>query len=201
MRKEVYKVELILKVLKLIYSIVHKELMFGKRCLIRWLELLGQLLPEDSRGCRIRGYIYQPFLKKCGRNFQVGVGVKLENLHNIKVGNDVYIGHGSWINGVRGEIIFEDQVMLGPFVTMVCGNHALKDGSYRWHSHQGMPIIIGEGTWIAAKGTIVSGITIGKANLVAAGAVVTKNTPPFSVVAGVPAKVIKNTAGENALNN
>ena len=52
-------------------------------------------------------------------------------------------------------------------------------------------IIVEDDVWIGFRSTILSGVTIGKGSVVAAGAVVTKNVPPFSVVGGVPAKVIK----------
>ncbi len=76
---------------------------------------------------------------------------------------------------------------------MVSGNHALKDGSYRNASAPAQSIKIGFGSWIAAHGVIVSGVSLGQASLVAAGAVVTRDVEPFSVVAGVPARKIRES--------
>lgn len=53
------------------------------------------------------------------------------------------------------------------------------------------PVMIGDNVWIGDKASILSGVTIGKGAIVACNAVVTKDVPPYSVVAGVPAKVIK----------
>lgn len=156
----------------------------------RFLEIIGNFFPENAFGCKVRGLLLKSFLKKCGKNFQIGLHVKLEHLKNIEVGDDVYIGHGSWISGLRGGIKFEDQVMLGPFVKMVSSNHTFEKGSARFAKGEGKQIFVGFGTWIASGVILTSGVNIGKSCLIAAGAVVTKDIPPFSKVAGVPAKVI-----------
>ncbi len=53
------------------------------------------------------------------------------------------------------------------------------------------PIVIEDDVWIGARATILGGVTIGRGAIVAAGAVVTKSVPPFTIVAGVPAKPLK----------
>jgi maltose O-acetyltransferase len=160
---------------------------------LRILEILGQLFPENSWGCKIRGAIYRPFLKKCGRNFQVALSAKLEHLSGIEVGNDVYIGHGSWISGLRGGVLLEDEVMLGPFVTMISSNHTFDNGSARFGNSEGGHIEIGFGTWIASGVTVTAGVRVGRSCLLAAGAVVTMDIANESVAGGVPAKIIGST--------
>lgn len=172
------------------YSIVINEIRFCGRLLFRLIELFGQIFPEDARGCLIRGYIYRPYLRKCGNNFQVGIGAKLEHLKNIEVGNDVYIGHGCWISGIRGGIKLNDQVMLGPYVKMVSSNHTPMNNSFRFGPGIGAHIEIGKGTWIASNVVITAGVTIGECCLIAAGSVVTKDFESFSIIGGVPAKKI-----------
>ena len=143
-----------------------------------------------SQDFTIRGFIYRPFLFKCGKNFQVGIGAKLEHLKNIEVGDNVYIGHGCWISGVRGGIKFHNEVMLGPYVKMVSSNHTIINNSFRFGPGIGKPIEIGKGTWIASNAVITAGVTIGECCLVSAGSVVTKSFDSFSVLGGVPAKII-----------
>lgn len=159
---------------------------------IKLIEIIGDFLPEDTYGCKIRGYMYRPFLKKVGKNLQIGLNVKLEHMKNIEFGSDVYIGHGCWISGLRGGVVFEDQVMLGPYVKMVSSNHRFDEtGSARFKKGEGKQIKVGYGTWIASGVILTSGVTIGKGCLIAAGAVVTKSFTNSQIIAGVPAKVIK----------
>lgn len=160
---------------------------------LRFVEIIGQIFPEDLFGCKVRGILYSLFLKKCGSNFQVGLRVKLEHLKNIEVGNNVYFGYGSWISGLRGGILFEDEVMLGPYVKIISSNHTFQDGSARFAPGVGGKITIGKGTWVASGVIITAGSKIGKSCLLAAGSVITKEVPDFSIMAGVPAKIINKT--------
>ena len=157
---------------------------------LRIAECIGQFFPEDSTGCKIRGYLYKPFLKKCGKNFQVSLRVKLENLNKIEIGDDVYVGYGSWLNGFKDGIILEDEVMLGPYVTIVANNHTKFHSSYRFGPGSGGKVHIGKGTWLASKVTVIAGVSIGIGVLVAANAVVTKDIDSNVKVAGIPARKI-----------
>jgi len=163
----------------------------------RVLEMTGQVLPENEWGCRIRGAIHRPFLKECGRNLQVAQYAKLEHHNQIEIGDDVYIGHGSWISGLRGGVLLEDEVMLGPYVKMVSSNHTFCNGSARFAKGIGGRITIGSGSWIASGVTVTAGVAVGRSCLLAAGAVVTKNIPDGSIAAGIPARII----GETPLHN
>ena len=171
-------------------------IVFGvlKRIVIRTIEVVGQVLPEDGWGCRVRGGGYMPFLRSCGKNFQVGLHAKLEHLGNISVGDDVYIGHGTWISGLKAGIVLDDQVMIGPYVTMVSNNHTFRRGSARFAKGRPKVIVIGRGTWIASGVTVTAGVTVGESCLLAAGAVVCKDVAAGTIVAGVPAVCIGTTA-------
>ncbi len=186
------------RALKYVYSMVRSWIVFLIETAFRILEICVQVFPPSSWGCLIRGWIYRPFLRKCGRNFQVGIGAKLEHINNIQIGDNVYIGHGSWISGIRGGIILEDDVMLGPAVNMVSSNHTLVDGSYRFGPGIGAEIRIGKGTWIAANSVVTAGVRIGESSLVAAGAVVTKDFEPGSIIGGIPAKKIGKSREQSA---
>lgn len=160
---------------------------------LRTLEIFGQAFPENAAGCRVRGALYRPFLKRCGRNFQVGLMAKLEHLEGIEVGNDVYVGHGSWLSGLRGGLVLEDEVMLGPFVRMISSNHTFENGSARFAPGQGGKIVIGRGTWIASGVAVLAGVNVGPSCLLAAGCVVTKDLEEGTVAGGVPARPIGKT--------
>ena len=159
---------------------------------LRLIEIVGNFFPSYHWGNKVRGALYKLFLKKCGKNFQVDINVKLSSLHNIEVGNDVYIGYGSWIHGVGGGVTLRSEVMLGPYVTITSNNHASEKGSYRYGKGMSGKVDIGFGSWLGAKVTIIAGNSIGTNTLVAAQSTVTKNFGDNLVVAGSPAQIIKD---------
>lgn len=107
---------------------------------------------------------------------------------NIKVGKNVFINHACTFMD-RGGITIEDNTKIGPKVNLITSNHPL-DPSHR-REVMSSPIWIKRNVWIGAAATILSGVTIGENSVVAAAAVVTQDVPPNTVVAGVPAKVIR----------
>jgi len=103
------------------------------------------------------------------------------------------VGRNSRINGVhidaRELIHIGDTVQIGPYTIIMDSDfHDLKD-----HSKDGpsSPIYIEDDVWIATRVTILKGVRIGKGSVIAAGAIVTKDIPPYSVAAGTPARVVK----------
>lgn len=89
------------------------------------------------------------------------------------------------------KVTIGDHVMIGPNVDIYTVNHPLdKEGRRRYHA-TALPVTIGNDVWIGGKATILPGMTIGDNVVVAAGAVVTKDVPANTIVAGVPARVIK----------
>lgn len=84
-----------------------------------------------------------------------------------------------------GGITIEDDVLIGPGVYLISVNH------HHRKELELKPVLIKKNAWIGAKATILPGVTVGENAVVAAGAVVTKDVPANTVVAGMPAKVIK----------
>jgi acetyltransferase-like isoleucine patch superfamily enzyme len=111
----------------------------------------------------------------------------------LKIGNNSSIGPYSYI-GCSGYIEIGDNVMMSPRVSIYAENH-LFDRPDLTIKEQGVKrefVKIEDDCWIAANTVILAGVTIGRGSIIAAGSVVTKDIPPFSVVGGVPAKVIKS---------
>lgn len=95
---------------------------------------------------------------------------------------------------VIGPVCIGSHVNLAQGITVTALNHNFADAN-QMIDEQGIstkPVIIGDDVWIGANAVILPGVTIGRHVVVAAGAVVTKDVPPCSLVAGVPAKVIKH---------
>ena len=109
----------------------------------------------------------------------------------LKIGNNSNIGPYAYI-GCSGYIEIGNNVMISPRVSIYAENHIYDDPD-RLLKDQGVKIeqvIIEDDCWIAANSIILAGVTIGKGSVIAAGSVVTKDIPPYSIAAGVPAKVI-----------
>ena len=109
---------------------------------------------------------------------------------DVTIGDNTRIGiHCTLI----GPVCIGDNVNLAQGITVTALNHNFADTSRRI-DEQGIstnPVVIGDDVWIGANAVILPGVTIGRHVVVAAGAVVTKDVPSYCVVAGVPAKVIK----------
>jgi acetyltransferase-like isoleucine patch superfamily enzyme len=109
------------------------------------------------------------------------------------LGNNVGIGSSSFL-GCAGGITIGDNTILGNYVSMHSENHNYLDREIpiRLQGVNCKGIKIGNDCWIGAKVTILDGVNLGDGCIVAAGAVVTEGSfPPFSIIGGVPAKIIK----------
>lgn len=114
----------------------------------------------------------------------------------LKIGNNSSIGPYSYI-GCSGYIEIGDNVMMSPRVSIYAENHLFDDPDLTI-KEQGVKrefVKIEDDCWIAANTVILAGVTIGRGSVIAAGSVVNKDVPPYSIVGGVPAKVIKSRKG------
>ena len=142
-----------------------------------------------------RMFFYKLYLKKQGRHFSTGIRIRIQTPKSLILGNNVGINDNVWIaanKNPNGQIIIKDDVLIGPYTIIHSGNHNF-DSLTLPISQQGYKfstITIENGVWIAARCTILAGVTIGEGALIAAGSVITKSIPPYSIVAGVPGKII-----------
>lgn len=90
----------------------------------------------------------------------------------------------------QGGITIGDGALIGHQVVLATLNHDLNPE--RRKSMKAAPIVIGKNVWIGAHATVLAGVSIGDNAVIAAGAVVTKDVPPMTVVAGIPAKTVKS---------
>ena len=131
------------------------------------------------------------------RKFQLGDYSVIESFAciNNAVG-DVIIGDHTIVglhNTIIGPVTIGSHVNLAQGITVTALNHNFSDSEKRI-DEQGVsttPVVIEDDVWIGANAVVLPGVRIGTHSVVAAGAVVTKDVPPHSIVAGVPAKVIK----------
>ncbi len=163
-----------------------------------WMQRYNSL-PYADRSKRY-GMIRELF-GSVGTNVSVGDGTIIGFGDNIHVGNNVSINYRCILNDCNSIVIGND-VLIAPGVQMNTASHpamlsehltpnwSSASGEYRWRTFA-KPIIVGDGCWIGANATIIGGVTIGDGAVVAAGAVVTKDVEPNTMVGGVPAKIIK----------
>jgi acetyltransferase-like isoleucine patch superfamily enzyme len=133
----------------------------------RLSKIIGQQIDESTT-------IFTPFHTNFGKH--------------IRIGKNVFINHGCTFLDLGG-IDLEDDVLIGPQVNIITENHPVNPNERKMLDLKS--VLIKRNAWIGANATILPGVTIGENSVVAAGAVVTKNVPANTVVAGVPAKVIK----------
>lgn len=107
---------------------------------------------------------------------------------NITIGKDVFINSGCHFQD-QGGITIGDGSLIGHNVVLATINHDLRPSQKRKNHYA--PITIGNNVWIGSNAVILPGVTIGEWAVVAAGAVVTKDVPPYTVVGGTPARIIK----------
>jgi acetyltransferase-like isoleucine patch superfamily enzyme len=108
---------------------------------------------------------------------------------NISVGRSVFIGYQCAFSG-HAPIDIGDGVMVAHKVNLVTAGHPVEPEQRKALLTAG-PITLGTNAWIGAAATVLPGVTVGEGSVVAAGAVVTRDVPPATLVAGVPARIIR----------
>ncbi len=126
--------------------------------------------------------------QKCGKNVDIGRKVKL-NTH-ISIGDNSGIGDNSFFSGTTS---IGNDVMIAPECMFIASNHNFSrtDIPINKQGSNSKGIKIDDDVWIGARSIILDGVHIKKGTIIAAGAVVTKDTEEYSVVGGNPAKIIK----------
>ena len=120
--------------------------------------------------------VFPPFYSEFGKNLTLGkdvfinIGCRFQDTGGITIGDGTLIGHGSTLTTLNHDIDPNRRADMTP-----------------------APIVIGHDVWLGAAVTVLPGVTIGDGAIVGAGAVVTKDVPANSIVAGVPAKLIRMT--------
>ena len=145
----------------------------------------------------------EPIIKggfaSCGKTVRIGRGSSFSGIENISVGNYTSLGVNTRILSTRAQVKIGNHVMFGPAVTIVSGDHRT-DMIGRYMAEVGdsdkLPendrdVVIEDDVWVGSHAIILKGVTVGRGSVVASGALVNKDVPPYSIVGGVPAKVIK----------
>ena len=139
-----------------------------------------------------RRILAKKLFKKCGKNFICESNVSFNYGHQISIGNDVFFNRGVFIDA-KGGVTIGESVCLTETVQIFTHGHSEAIHHKRTYS----PVTIKNSAKIYSGATILPGITIGEQAIVAVGAVVSKDVTPNSVVAGTPAKFIRERKNED----
>lgn len=166
-------------------------------------------------GLLFRSVAYRPLWKKVHGNYHIHSGVTIIGWENIelgsnasfmknsyiyahengslKVGDNISVNSNVQIGASGGKVVIGNDCLIGPNVVIRAANHNFERGDIpiNKQGHSAGEIIIGDDVWIGANSVILPDVIIGRGTIVAAGAVVTKNVAPYSIIGGVPAKLIK----------
>lgn len=136
---------------------------------------------------------WRTVLNSTGNQFRIMPGTEVIQPRNVSLGDNVYIGKNCSLYAYD-TITIGRNVLIARETIFLTRNHKFQDVnlSIREQGFTNMPISIEEDVWVGARCTILPGVTIGRGSVVAAGTVVNKDVPPFSIVGGVPAKIIKS---------
>lgn len=166
---------------------------------------------------------YAPQRVHLGHRVFIGEGAFIDAASRgseIQVKDGAHISQDVVLRAVGGKIVIDEMVSVGTrsiiygggdvkigrysllsnCVELISGNHVFKDPSIpiRFQGRETGKIVIGEDVWLGARVIVLPGVTIGKGSVVGAGAIVTKDVPSYSIVVGIPARVIKKRELERA---
>lgn len=166
--------------LRLAFRLELESLFFG----------VSGLIPT-TLGVLIRGIIFKIFCKECSGFSWIQPRVIFVHSERIKVGKLFGVNSNSYINGIGG-IEIGDYVLLGSNVTISSGVHPIRGVNPPIITRQSIPkkIVIEDDVWVGSNAVIMPGIRIARGTVIGANSVVTKDTLPYTVMAGSPARVI-----------
>lgn len=173
-------------------------LFVGKRCKIKHCHKIS-IGKTITIGDNVEMNALSLFGIKFGNNVSIHSNTIIECTGVIRhlgeglvIGNNVGIAQNCFIQ-VRGKVIIGNNVIFGPGVSIFSESHNFDNPdlpvSVQGETRKG--VIVEDGVWVGTRAIILDDVTIGKNSIVAAGSVVNKDVPPYTIVGGVPAKIIK----------
>lgn len=142
---------------------------------------------------RLRGRYYSRLLATAGEGLRIGCDVRIYRPEMVRVGSGCYLGDGVQLYPWNAPISLGNNVLVAAGARMITRKHGFAelDRPMAEQGYSNAPIVIEDDVWIGFQAVILPGVTIGKGSIVGAGAVVTRDVEPGSIVAGVPARLIR----------
>lgn len=140
----------------------------------------------------VRQWYLRAFGMRIGKRVALLTGTTVMRPERIAIGDGTVVGFDCFLGG-EGGLTIGSQVNLSSYTVILGGDHDMDSADFR---PVRKPTVIEDYAWVATRVTIVGGIRIGRGAVVAAGSVVIRDVPPYHVVAGVPARKIKERREE-----
>ncbi len=174
-----------------------------------WFAIQPRVILKQPHNITLHAGVYLDhgvYIHACPNGVEIGAGTRVmynSELHvfnfrglpnaRISIGKNCVIGPYSIVLGHGGTLI-GDNVIIAPRVSILPVNHFYADPQIpiRDQGIEARGIVIEDNTWIGAGATILDGVRVGRGSVVGAGAVVTQDVPPYTLVVGVPAQVVRS---------
>lgn len=164
--------------------------------------------------CRVswEADISYPWNLRIGKGATIGKCLIIASGEGVKIGNNTSIAHGAVLDALDGLVNIDEYSAIGPYVvlygqgglrigkynmiathtTVVASSHVYSDVNIpiKLQGTKALGIVTGNDVWIGANAVVQDGVTLGEGVIVGSGSVVRASFPPYSIVAGVPARVI-----------
>lgn len=156
------------------------------RSFMRYVDIEIGLLPSFF----LRKYLFKVFFKmRIPNSVTIHYRSEIRNHWNLEIGEGTIIGDNALLDA-RNKIVLGKNVNLSSNVQIYTEQHDHRDPYFRCNSSKSFNVIIEDRVWIGPSSIILPSVKIGEGAVVAAGSVVTKEVPAYSIVAGIPAKII-----------
>jgi len=169
------------------FNVGIKKILNRLRNIVLDFELMGvHLVSVCVPSHLLRKLVFRSVGVKIGKGSAIHMGAKFFSPRGVVIGKDTIIGASAFLDG-RAKLTIGDHVDMASEVMIYNSEHDLRDPKFGATEEE---VVVGDYVFIGPRAIILPGVKIGKGAVVAAGAVVTNDVPPFAIVGGVPAKVI-----------
>lgn len=170
--------------------------------MIRKIAKLGVVLHLGLQGIQDKfwAFFYKKRFASCGSNIMIKPCTSnFKGFENIHLASNIRIARFATIYATNAKVFIGNHVGAAPYLSIMTGNHSIDHiGAFMFNlttndkkEGEDKDVVLEDDLWIGIHVTILSGVRIGRGSILGAGSVVNKSVPPYSVVGGVPAKVLK----------